>query len=109
MRRAGIDELPFDIEVIDNQILISNPKRAVNHDVFSESDLEVFDDVLEKYGHLPGIDLHNMTKEHFAYKNAWENRPAESRFNPMRYEDLLEESAEKTDKIDELKFFSHKM
>jgi hypothetical protein len=88
---------------------VGAPKRAVQHELFSRSDLEVFDRVLAEYGNYAFDQLHDVTIKHFAYRNAWENRPPQSKSVLMAFDDMLEESATKTDYLDDIDPVSHKM
>lgn len=99
LRKAHIDELPFETEKLGKMTFIRAPKRAVNHDVFSKSDLKVFDEILTQYGHLSFDDLYKITHSHFAYKNAWDHRGNGTKRAEMKYEDMVEESARKAEFI----------
>ena len=109
MKEAGLDGLPFETGSLDGIIQIGAPKRAVDHKFFSRSDLEVFDDVLARYGDLTFAELHELTSRHFAYRNAWDNKPQQRRSAPISYDDMLEESAVKDGYIEEIGSVSHKM
>lgn len=98
---AGLEELPFHTSSLDNIIIIGSPKRSVDYDVFSKSDIVVADHVLDKYGDLPFAKLHDITSKHFAYQKAWNSRKGEAKSAVMSYDDLLEESAIKDDYLDE--------
>jgi uncharacterized phage-associated protein len=109
MKEASIDDLPFETKQLDKIIYIGAPKRAVQHELFSRSDLEVFDRVLAEYGDLTFDQLHDVTSKHFAYRNAWENRPPNKQSALMAFDDMLEESAARTDYLDDIEPVSHKM
>lgn len=108
MSKFGIEELPFRTEKLDKTIYIRAPKRAVDHDVFSISDLKVFDEIIEKYGDCSFGELYNITHGHFAYTNAWENR-GDSGSAHMAYEDMMDESSIKAAYIEELESVSDYM
>lgn len=104
MHRAGLRELPFATERVERPgpdqthlLIIREPYREVDFDVFSKSDLRIFDEVLARYGDLDFDALYRLTHNHFAYKHAWRNRGA-SRRAPMTYDDMIE-SAELREKI----------
>jgi uncharacterized phage-associated protein len=107
LERFGISELPFEIEKLDKIIYIKAPKRAVNYEVFSKSDIEVFDQIIKEYGHLSFGDLYNITHSHFAYKNAWSLRSNNS--HPISYDDMMEESPKKASFIDDFSSVSSYM
>ena len=109
LRQAKIDELPFEVEQLDKTIYLRAPKRAVDHDIFSKSDLKVFDEVLEEFGKLSFGKLYDITHAHFAYKNAWENRKSGSKSAPIKYEDMIEESARKADLVNEAEQVAERM
>ena len=108
MRKFGIDELPFETEKLDSNIYIKTPKRAVNHDVFSISDLKVFDEILSKYGTWTFDQLYQETHSHFAYKTVWKNRGDKKSVN-MKYEDMMEEKSTKAAFIEEIESVSSYM
>jgi uncharacterized phage-associated protein len=58
--------------------------------MFSESDLEVFDEVLKEYGNASFDDLYDMTHDHFAYKNAWNNR-RQGDHAEMYYDEMVDD------------------
>lgn len=99
--RFGIDELPFETEQLDKIIYIRTPKRAVNHELFSISDLKVFDEVIQKYGDYNFDQLFHLTHKHFAYKNAWENRGNKQSVD-IKYEDMIDENSDKSVFIEEI-------
>lgn len=101
LQAAKIKELPFETRKLDKIIYMKEPKRAVDYDLFSKSDLMVFDEILRKYGKYNFDQLYRLTHSHAAYKNAWSTRGT-LKSVPMKYEDMIEESAEKAEMVDEL-------
>ncbi len=108
MRKFGVEELPFHTKQLDKTIYIRSPKRAVDHNVFSISDLKVFDEIIERYGQCSFGELYKITHEHFAYENAWSNR-GDSNSADMSYEDMIEESSIKAAYIEEIETISDRM
>jgi uncharacterized phage-associated protein len=102
-----IDDLPVKIEKLDQLIYVKGPKRAVNYEVFSKSDIAVFDEILKEYGAHSFDDLYQLTHRHFAYRNAWDNRAADSRSAPMTYDDMFDESAKKKSFIEDTESIAH--
>lgn len=100
--KFGLKELPFVLEKLGTYIYIKEPKRAVCYDLFSKSDIKIFDEVLTKYGRLSFGELYNLTHSHFAYRNAWENRPSNKDANAMRYEDMIDENINKAAFVEEI-------
>lgn len=74
MEEAGIDHLPFDFvensRREESMTVIGRPLREVNTDLFSRSDLQVFDAVLDEYGHCSFEELSHVTRDHDACKAA---------------------------------------
>jgi uncharacterized phage-associated protein len=95
MKRAGLNELPIKTEKKDKIIFLSEPARSVNYEVFSKSDLAVFDEIIDKYGNLSFGELYKLTHSHFAYEIAWNTRRDGGKRAPMYYEDMLEEGPRK--------------
>lgn len=92
LMKAAIDKLPIKMRKLDKLIYLQAPERKVNYDVFSKSDLKVFDEILRKYGSKSFGQLYDITHSHFAYKDAWRRRgPANAA--PMNYEDMIQEKA----------------
>lgn len=95
MREAGIDELPFEIEVrpLDGKPItyIGRPLREVDRDLFSKSDLTVFDEIIAQHGQKTFDELYRLTHRHFAYKRAWDDRKHGQKRAEMRYEDMIED------------------
>lgn len=103
-RAFGISasDLPFDIQKHDKIYLIGKPKREVNWNIFSKSDLGILDWAADTYGNKTFSDLYELTHEHFAYDRAWKNRKTKA--DEMRFEDFLEEDASKPSKVSDLEF-----
>ncbi|NOX73612.1 MAG: SocA family protein [Alphaproteobacteria bacterium] len=99
--------LPFETSKHDKIFLVGNPKRDIDRDIFSRSDLMVLDDTADKYGAMSFVQLYKLTHDHFAYDRAWKNRKTKA--NDMRFEDFLAEDASKDDRISDLLFTSKGM
>lgn len=99
MKAAGIEELPFDVEDTQKNgrpiTYIRKPLRAVNLDLFSKSDLKVFDEILAKYGNADFDELYKITHKHFAYTRAWNSREKGYKRAEMLYEDMIEDEEKK--------------
>jgi uncharacterized phage-associated protein len=100
MQSAGLKELPFEVEKVarpgpdkNDLVIIGKPKREVDYELFSPSDLRVFDEILGDYGDLDFEALYKLTHNHAAYRKAWENR-GRSKRGQMTYDDMIE-SAER--------------
>jgi uncharacterized phage-associated protein len=106
MREAGIESLPFRFEDVlrDGKTItyIRDPLREVDTNLFSKSDLHVFDEIIKKYGDKSFDDLFNITHDHFAYKRAWSRRKPGTRRAPMRYEDMIEDADRRAEIIEDL-------
>lgn len=103
----SVDELPVKLEKLDKIIFVSSPRRPVNYDVFSKSDIAVFDEVLKEFGAKSFNELYKLTHEHFAYRNAWENRADDKDAAPMSYEDMMDESAKKQSFVKDIEPIAH--
>jgi uncharacterized phage-associated protein len=117
MNRAGIKELPFKTEIgkvktksgrITETTFIRDPLRPVNFDLISKSDIEIFDEVLSKYGNATFDDLFNETHEHFAYLNAWKNRRQGDRAE-MFYDEMVDDLDRRKALVDDLSPVAAKM
>lgn len=103
MTAAGIESLPFEIERMprgEREITyIRAPKREVNLDLFSKSDLRVFDEIIAKYGTCTFEELFAITHDHYAYKRAWNNRRPGSKRSQMYYDDMIDDKAKREDVV----------
>ncbi len=91
-------DLPFEttIRKLPNgseTVVIGKPKRPFNGDLFSTSDLRIFDEIIHKYGSMTFDQLYELTHEHNAYKKAWDNRGYANRAE-MDYADIIEDMVE---------------
>jgi Protein of unknown function (DUF4065) len=117
MHRAGIQELPFKTELgtvktksgkVTQTTFIREPRREVNADIFSKSDLEVFDEIIGKYGNATFDDLFEMTHKHSAYLNAWNNRGLRKRAE-MPYDEMIDDLELRKSLVEDLSSVSVKM
>jgi uncharacterized phage-associated protein len=103
---AGIEALPFRTEAGkakngSNTIYIREPLRGVNFDLFSKSDLRVFDEILAKHGNDDFDKLMNLTHAHFAYRNAWENRRRGNRAE-MYYDEMIDDEKRRAELVEDI-------
>jgi uncharacterized phage-associated protein len=117
MHRAGIKELPFKTEIgtvktksgkETQTTFIREPLREVNTDIFSKSDLEIFDEILQQYGNASFDELFDMTHEHFAYLNAWNNRRQGDRAE-MFYDEMVDDLDRRKSLVEDLSPVAAKM
>ena len=110
MERAGLQSLPFEIEIgavksksgkETETTFIRKPLRDVKIDLFSKSDLEVFDEVIGKYGNATFDELFDATHNHFAYLNAWEHRRQGDRA-VMFYEEMVDDPARRAELVEDI-------
>jgi uncharacterized phage-associated protein len=94
-----ITSLPFDTELLGTVIYVREPRRSVNYNLFSKSDLRVLDEILQSHGDKTFNQLYMETRKHFAYQNAWKNG---TKSEVINFEDMIEESPHKRGIIDEL-------
>ena len=106
MKRAGVDALPFETEIVEVKekrlTYIRQPFRQVDFDLFSKSDIRVFDEIIKIHGKMTFEQLFDLTHNHYAYKRAWYNRKHGSKRSPMRYEDMIEDKARRESVIDDI-------
>lgn len=100
LKPIGLKELPFGTEAgrtPDGKYattFIRQPKREIDRDMFSRSDLAVFDEVVAKYKDASFDDLFKATHEHFAWINAWTTRRYGERAE-MYYEEMIEDEGKR--------------
>jgi uncharacterized phage-associated protein len=106
LKQAGLNALPFQTEIGKTKngtetTYIRKPLRDVNYDLFSKSDIKIFDEVIAKYGNCSFDDLFNVTHEHFAYLNAWNHRRQGNRAQ-MYYDEMIDDEKKRADVVDDL-------
>lgn len=106
MRWAKVKELPFATEQVSRLwksplMYIRAPRREVDFDLFSKSDIRVFDEILAKYGKLSFDELYNITHKHYAYTRAWNERGT-AKASPMRYEEMVEAGEERKRLVEDI-------
>jgi hypothetical protein len=105
-KNAGIEELPFKIEAGKTKggrdtTFIRDALRPVNYDLFSKSDIEVFDEIVDKYRDATFDDLFNATHEHFAWSNAWKTRKLGERAE-MFYDEMIDDKARRAELVEDI-------
>jgi uncharacterized phage-associated protein len=107
LKQAGIEKLPFETEAGSTPdgkyttTFIRKPLREIDRDLFSASDLAVFDEVVEKYRNATFDDLFKATHEHFAWLNAWSTRKYGERAE-MFYEEMIDDEKKRADFISDV-------
>lgn len=96
LKEAQISKLPFKTASGkapngSDTIFISEPERDINLDLFSKSDIRVFEEIIEKYKSYTFKQLMDLTHQHEAYKEAWEKRRNGKDAAPMFYEEMIED------------------
>jgi len=81
---------------------IREPIRPVNLEMFSKSDLQVFDKILSKYGNASFDDLYNLTHKHFAYLNAWEHRRYGGERAEMYYDEMIDDKERRAALVEDI-------
>lgn len=107
MREAGIEELPFELgsKTLSNGQTVATlqrPRRAVNFDLFSKSDIAVFDEVINRYGDASFDELFVITHKHYAYSRAWGSRKPNSKRAVMRYEDMIDDERRRESIVEDI-------
>jgi hypothetical protein len=108
MKKAGIKSLPIKTEQRDNIIILAEPLRGVDYEVFSKSDLRVLDEMIAEHGNKSFDELYKLTHSHFAYDIAWKNRGDANR-SLMYYEDMLGEGSRKAELLEDLEQIAEHM
>ncbi len=103
---AGVEELPFITEQVmkgGKQVtVIGRPLREVDFDLFSKSDIRVFDEILRDFGDKTFDELFQLTHQHYAYKRAWGAKKPGTRRSLMRYEDMIEDAERRASIVDDM-------
>ena len=106
MREARIDALPFEIEIKDVNgrpvKVVGAPLRDVNFDLFSKSDIRVFDEIIKEFGDKTFDELYRITHDHDAYIRAWKAREKGSQRSPMAYEDMIESEEKRAEIVEDI-------
>jgi uncharacterized phage-associated protein len=111
MERAGIQKLPFDTAVgtvktksgkDTETTFIRKPHRDVSLDLFSKSDLQVFDEIIAKYGNASFDELYNETHKHFAYLNAWEHYRHGGDRAEMFYDEMIDDEVRRAELVEDV-------
>ncbi|MBG6208372.1 putative phage-associated protein [Labrenzia sp. EL_126] len=104
MRAANLSDLPIRMETKPGRgpdsrdiVVLAEALRDVDYDVFSKSDIRVFDEIIDTYGDMSFDDLFRITHDHAAYVNAWARRGG-SRRAEMDYSEMIE-SEEMREKV----------
>ncbi len=107
LKEAGIDMLPFDTEEKPTNkgklvTTIVGARRDVNFDLFSKSDIRVFDQIIKEYGDYSFEQLYELTHTHLAYKKAWENKKPNVKRAQMYYEDMIDDENKRAAIVEDL-------
>jgi uncharacterized phage-associated protein len=107
LKPAGLDKLPFKTEFGKtpdgkySTTYIRAPLRQIDQDLFSKSDLEVFDEVIAKHGNDTFDQLFDLTHEHYAWLNAWETRRYGDHAE-MFYDEMIDDEAKRKEVVADL-------
>lgn len=105
-KNAGIEELPFKTEVGKTKngrdtTFIKEALREVDYDLFSKSDIAVFDEIVDKYRDASFDELFKATHEHYAWKNAWTTRKHGERAE-MYYDEMIDDEARRAELVEDV-------
>jgi uncharacterized phage-associated protein len=107
-RQAGIKNLPFETEVGKTKTghdttFLRAPLREVNLELFSKSDLRVFDAIVSKYRNASFNELYNLTHEHPAYVAAWtKRRHPDAARSEMYYDEMIEDDEKRAALVEDI-------
>lgn len=82
-------EYPFEIQGSYNLVA----RKSADEDWLSESDLQILDEVYDKYRHIDSVKLGLLSHNFKAWGN---NKPPEKGRKPIPYEDFFEDNEDKT-------------
>jgi uncharacterized phage-associated protein len=109
LKKYNLDDepLPFTATKTDptTGYQISDPARPVNKKELSESDFQVLDEIIAEHAHKSDRELYNLTHSHIAYSKAWGNKKG-IKNKKMLFEDMIEDSVNKEDLIETLKYIA---
>jgi hypothetical protein len=109
MIKAGIDGLPFKTEIVNKIVYIRKPLRPVNCDLFSKSDLKVFDEIIQQYGGFTFDELYHFTHDCADYQSAWRRRHFWSRRSEMDYAEMIDNQQKRAALVEDLTPVAAKM
>jgi uncharacterized phage-associated protein len=114
LKVVGMDSLPFRTEIANDSqgkptTYIREPKRAVNLDLFSKSDLRVFEEIVKEHGGKNFNELFELTHNHLAYKKAWDSKPFFMKRAAMLYEDMIDDDAQRAALVEDLESIAANM
>jgi uncharacterized phage-associated protein len=100
-KKVGIEKLPFETETTDNTTIIRKPLRDVNLELFSKSDLTIFDEVIDSYRDATFDELFKATHDHYAWKHAWNTRRQGKRAE-MYYDEMIDDESKRAALVEDL-------
>ena len=106
VKEVGIEELPFALDVVEvpkgkPKTIIQSPSRVVDYDLFSKSDIKVFDEIVDKYRDATFDELFKATHEHYAWLHAWTTRKQGERAE-MYYEEMIDDAVKRAAVVEEI-------
>lgn len=83
-------ELPFSTKKLSTKhIVINVAHRKSNLDYLSESDIEILNETISRYGDYTFNELKNLTHKDKAWIEAWESRPHGKESNAIPFERII--------------------
>lgn len=105
-KEAGISELPFETHYEKKNgydvLVIGEPKRDYDPNMFSKSDLKIFDEIVAEFGDFTFDELFELTHSHFAYDRAWSSRKHGTKRAEMRYEEMIEDDERRAQIVEDI-------
>ena len=107
-RNLGLEKLPFETAVNEKTTIIGKPTREFNRELFSKTDLAIFDEIVERYKDASFDDLFNATHEHYAWHHAWNTRRQGKRA-AMYYDEMIDDEQKRAALLEDLLPVASKM
>lgn len=102
LKRAGVSDLPFGLVAEGTLVRLGAPKREIDRSLFSRTDLQVIDAVVEEYGSRTFGELFEVTHDHPAWKLAWNRKAHHAKRSEMFYDEMIDSEEKRKAIVDDL-------
>jgi uncharacterized phage-associated protein len=90
LARAGVADLPFGLVKDGALVRLGPPKREIDREMFSRTDLQILEAVVAEYGDRTFKELFEATHDHPAWKLAWGRRAQNAKRSEMFYDEMID-------------------